>query len=150
MSKVKIDINKLKTIFQKIVPLFNREAADKLGAEIDGAIGKGVSPVRGQGRFQNYKESYQDAIKAGYQGGGKRVRPVNLMVTGKLRNSQNTKITNMKVIVTYTDEKAAYHNEGNGKMPRRAILPTKPGEEFSPAITKFLKGLAKKSIDAVL
>jgi hypothetical protein len=150
VSKIRISLDKLKRTFDKMLPLFNSMAEAQLGKEIDQSIGKGISPVMGQGRLGEYKSSYQGNIKAGYQGAAKRIRPVNLSVSGKLRASQRAAVKGGKLTVTYTDPKAKHHNEGTPIMVRRAMLPTKPGEEFSRAITKFLVGIAKKSIDAVL
>lgn len=150
MARVKLDLKQLQGFLKKAQPKFNAGAIDQLGGEIDASIVKGLSPVRGQSRYAEYKPSYQASIKAGRQGEGKRVRPVNLTKTGDLRNSQRVKEAKGKVTVDYRDYKAPFHNEGTPKMARRPLLPTRKGEEFSRTITKFLKSLAIKSIDAVL
>lgn len=149
-SRVKLNLKQLEGFLKKAQPAFNEGAVDKLGGEIDASIGKGLSPVKGVARYDQYKPSYQASIKAGRQGAGKRVRPVNLTKTGDLRKSQKVKEAKGKVSVEYRDYKAPFHNEGTPNMARRPLLPTRQGEEFSRVITKFLKGLAIKSIDAVL
>lgn len=149
-SRVKLNIKQLEGFLKKAQPVFNDSAVGQLGEEIDASISKGLSPVKGLARYDQYKPSYQASIKAGRQGAGKRVRPVNLTKTGDLRKSQRLKDVRGKVSVEYKDYKAPFHNEGTPKMARRPLLPTRQGEEFSRTITKFLKELAKKSIDAVL
>ena len=150
MARVKVNLDKLKKALPSARLGFNADVKATLGAEIDKQISKGVSPVQGQARYGDYKPSYKASIKAGYQGTVKRVRPVNLTVTGDLRKSQKLKADKDKISVAYTDEKAKWHNEGTAKMVRRPLLPTVPGEVFSRVITKFLLDKAKKVLTQFL
>jgi len=150
VARVKVDIKKMLAFLPKAQKDFQDSIMSEIGGEIDAQISKGVSPVAGLARYGQYKPSYQGSIKAGYQGGSKRVRPVNLHVTGELRGSQKVKASNGKVNISYSDEKAKYHNVGTNNMVRRPLLPTNKGEEFSRVIAKFLFGKAKKVFDAVL
>lgn len=106
--------------------------------EIVESIERGVSPVKGQGRFQQYSESYKDAISAGrYSRFAKRKRPVNLKLSGDLLKSIFVKVTNKGLLIGFDNKLADIHNNrgaGKSKAVRR-MLPTKEGEEFSRSIT---------------
>jgi hypothetical protein len=81
---------------------------------------------------------------------GKKVSPVNLTLTGKMLNSFKVKIRNNKISLFFSDKKAAYHNNGTDKIPRRAMLPTESGEEFNRNITLRIREVVSKSIKQVL
>ena len=156
MSKVSIKLTRALRSLRDIQKEFNRNAQRLIGLLIDQEIGKGLSPVAGWGRYDEYSSSYQAAIKGG-QYAGKKVRPVNLYLTGKLRKSQRvgtrTKEGGEVVTVSYTDKKAAYHNDGiptKRGVIRRPLIPTKPGEKFSRTIDRRLYEIAKKSVAKIL
>lgn len=121
-----------------------RELAKEL---IDKSIGKGISPVRrggdstgGRARYKAYSESYEDKIRRYIS--GKRVRPVNLKVSGKMRRSIKSRETREGFYVWYQDKKADYHNkEGAGKSRIvRQMLPY-ANQRFSRTITSKLQNL---------
>jgi len=135
----------------------------------------------GKSRYQKYSESYQDQItrRAAYlhfKGGGsvriddeddqdfidelneylikngKKLRPVNLKVSGKMLKSLKSKITkNEKVTVWFTDEKAKYHDkEGAGKSKvLRRLLP-RGVEEFNRAIQRKIIDAAGEAVKDLL
>ena len=74
---------------------------------------------------------------------GKRLRPINLTLSGKMLDSMFSKVENTKLVIGFTDEKASYHNEGTDKIVRRAMLPTNKGEEFNKNITLRLREIAR-------
>ena len=144
--------------FTAIRDRFNAKVAegggDGVGAAINALIMAGTSPVKGFGRYKEYSTSYKAAIKDGQYGGGKKIRPVSLHLTGAMLKSQTARETtrNGRKVVTvgYTDPKAGYHNAGNEKLPRRPLIPSLPGEEFSRAIFEKVFRMAKESIDEIL
>lgn len=80
----------------------------------------------------------------------KKVSPVNLKLKGDLHKSAEATVTPNGVLVTFTDPKAEWINEGTKNMPARRLLPNKPGEEFNYNIFKrildTLKSAIKKNI----
>lgn len=75
---------------------------------------------------------------------GKKTRPVNLRVSGKLINSFFVKQVGSKFLVGFSDDKAVYHNnDGVGpKKVKREMLPTEVGQSFArPIIDKVVNHL---------
>jgi hypothetical protein len=127
------------------------------------AIQKGISPVNmrdaypkntgGKSRYIQYSDSYKKKIKRGGEDMmGKRQRPINLKLSGKMLNSLKAKITkNEKVTVWFTDEKAKYHDkEGAGKSKvLRRLLP-RGVEEFNRAIQRKIIDAAGEAVKDLL
>ena len=131
---------------EKIIQLLQKQATDNIQAAIDewrpeaieilkeelnDHMDRGVSPVEGGGggtsgspRYEKYSPSYQKQIKDGVHG-SKKVRPVNLKLTGKMRNSLRFDKLQYGIRIKYTDEKFEIHNFlGAGKSHViRPILP---------------------------
>ena len=158
-KRVKLKLERLKSTFKRAVPLWVADVSKTLSELVDFEIGKGKSPVKGVGRFEAYSDVYLDRIEE--EGGiikgtdgklniGKRKRPVNLSVSGTMRKSLTLKKgawwNQRQILLYYKSKFAKYHDGGNLAIPRRPMLPTKEGEEFSRTITKFLKIAA---IDAI-
>ncbi len=157
--KVSINTVAMLRTFPEIQRQFNADVTESLGDELDKQIKAGLSPVAGEGRFKDYSDSYKDAIDRnegvmkGSDGGfwtEKKKRPVNLSVSGAMLKSRVIKTQGNTVKVTYGSKIAGYHNEGNDKLPRRALLPTGMGEKFSTTITRFLVGRARIIVDKIL
>ncbi len=157
--KIKFRLAAMKEAMPKAKEVFNNLASFKLGQEVNREISSGKSPVQGVGRFKDYSDSYKDAIEEnegimrgtdGKLWSGKRVRPVNLFVSGTMQKSQRITEKDGKIQLSYTSKFAVYHNVGTLKMPRRPMLPTDKGETFSRSITKFLYDTAKKAIYLVI
>lgn len=119
-------------------------------AAIINEIKSGKSPVKGGGnntggksRFKGYSDSYEDAIDNGrYSEHGKRKRPVNLTLTGKMLKSIKDRGTKNGFVIWFSDEKAKYHNEEGAGKSRviRQMLPL-PGQQFSRTITQQIEKL---------
>jgi hypothetical protein len=138
---------------QKVVQFIVKEVKDQ--------IIKGISPVdkggteikntSGSVRFNGYSDSYSKAIDRGYHK-GKKKRPVNLTLTGKMLNSLKAKIVRKGVVkVWFDDEKAIYHNEqgaGRSRITRR-LLPF-AGEKFTRVIQKKLSDALGEAIKPFL
>jgi hypothetical protein len=132
---------------------FKKEIKKSFGDELLDLVRKGVNPVKKTGnKYQQYSESYKEAIKAGRVPGKTAISPVTLKQTGKLYESLTIDISGDNPRVTFTDEKAFYHNnEGVGKSKvKRRLLPDGSGEEFTirlfQKILEALKNSIKKNL----
>lgn len=144
MAKVTTDFRKL---FKKF-KTFERETlnamARPLKREIVKEINDGRSAVSGKRRFTKYSASYRDAIKKGrFSKQSKRRSPVNLRLSGKLLLSIVSSISNKKLRISFTDDKAVFHQEGQGNLPVRKLLPG-PGEKFSKTIQLMMREFVSK------
>lgn len=119
--------------------------ADSIGKEIIGAakeaIAEGQSPVRGEGRFERYKDRKK------YPGDLKEARPVNLNLTGEmLANFSHRRKDNTTIEVGITGgsprakKLAKYHNEGTEFMAKRQFIPQE-GQEFTVRIMRVIREL---------
>ena len=140
MTKVRINFSQSKRDLDKFVKEAKSQIQVELKKEIVKSIERGVSPVKGEGRFPEYSEVYKDQIKDGRYA-GKRTRPVNLRLTGDLLKSLIIKATNKGLSVIFDNKLADIHNRlGAGKSKAfRRMLPTEKGEEFSRSITMRMK-----------
>ena len=114
-----------------------REMADEIAKEIL----SGKSPVTGD-RFEEYSDSYEK-IK-------RRKKPVDMLNTGEMLDSLTIKQDKMgRVKIFFKDKKAKWHQEGEGNLPVRRLLPARD-EEFNArlnkALMKLLKNAVKKTI----
>ena len=108
-------------------------------------ISEGQSPVRGIGRFIGYSESYKTWIKGAK--GDKKVRPVNLNLSGDMLAAFGFRISKKDTIevgiikgAEFQKEKAGYHQTGNGKMPARPIVPS-DNEEFAISVMRKIRDI---------
>lgn len=141
-----------------LVAQVQKEVVD---AEIKRAMLRGVSPVRGFGRFGEYLNPDR------YPGKGKKRkkprRPVNLFLTGEMQSwlqavkKSGTQITVgiAKVAPKFVKIKAQANNlgtvtkDGTGAVPRRRFIPQK-GEQWNVTIIRKIKNLFAKRVQAVL
>ncbi len=61
--RVKVDTSKLQKSLEKVVPKINKASKKALPELVKENIKRGVSPVKGVGRFQKYSENYRATIK---------------------------------------------------------------------------------------
>lgn len=80
---------------------------------------------------------------------GKKVSPVNLKLSGALLDSIFTRVNNNRVTIGFKDEKFEYHNEGQGNLPIRRMLPTNTGEQFNRSITLRIRNLVLSKIKKI-
>lgn len=131
---------------------FKKNIEGSFGEELLDLIEKGVNPVKKTGnKYDQYSPGYKNAIKAGRVPGKTKISPVDLKQTGKLHDSLEIDISGPNPRVTFTDEKAIYHNTlgvGKSKVKRR-LLPDQGGEEFTfrlfQKIIQALKDAIKKN-----
>jgi len=133
---IKKNLKSLKTFSRDVKKNFSRKLKDDIADEIIVDIIQGKSPVRNH-TFKPYK-----SIK--YKG---RKRPVDMFKTGDLLKSIHVKQNRLgEILVSFKDEKAEWHQEGQGKLPVRKLLPVKRGEKFNIRLTKFINKILKLAV----
>lgn len=149
-----IQVNQKNTMAKKI---WQSQVQSVLKDEMNAAFDRGVSPVEGgggqtgnQSRFVGYSPSYIKQMKTIYKTYSKKQRPVNLKLTGKMRNSLQITPSGEGVLVEFKDEKADFHNFlGAGKSHViRAMLPL-GGQNFSRVITSKITNLFIKIFKSI-
>lgn len=124
-----------------------RVAVDQMRLSLE----RGISPIRGERRLENYSESYSNAIKKGWLEYAKNVRPVNLILSGNMIAAIDYKAQKGLLEVGIWDpemaELAGYHQDGTKKMPARRFVPTKKGESFTVTIDRALLNKLKEIIN---
>lgn len=142
--------------------LFNKEgngARRKVLRAISGAseqiildvVNVGLSPVSGEGRFMPYEPSYVEEINKKYSAKyGKRIRPINLKLSGDMQKSYYSKYDTNKAEITigFKDKKARHHYEGiktKRGFKKRKLLPQNRETFIGPIIKKFYE-IAKKAL----
>lgn len=133
-----------------------RTQKDMAEAAIDGIkrqTSVGNSPVQGYGRFEAYSTQrgpVPDILKKRYpfnaKAAGKKVRPVNLRLTGELMDKLSMRFEKNKILVGYFNpprelkEKidSAQNGEPEKNVPQRKFLPGK-GERFTESIMRRIK-----------
>lgn len=138
-----------KTIKDVILSKSNwqKDAPPKIIKNIKDTIARGNSPVKGNGRFVEYSTSYKSAITKGRHG-SKKLRPVNLTLTGKMMKTLINRNTQGGFVIFFTSKLAKIHSkDGAGKSKTiRKIMP-QDKEVFKKSITlesdKMIKDLLK-------
>lgn len=130
---------------------WSRLAATLTKQEVLESISRGVSPVKGgggqtggQARYMRYSRSYIKQIKEGrHDRFGKKQRPVNLQLTGKMLRSIRSRETRAGYSVWFTSSLAEIHQtKGAGKSQvTRKLLPAESGQEYSRVITRKILSL---------
>jgi hypothetical protein len=115
--------------WQKIAP-------GKIIQNLKSTIASGNSPVKGNGRFVGYSPSYTEAIKKGRYP-GKKLRPVNLTLSGAMMRSLIYRPTKGGFVIYFTNKLAKIHSEQGAGKSRviRKVMPSDK-EQFKPAITR--------------
>jgi hypothetical protein len=142
------------SLIHKITDEFHKtmlgSRGDLVRDAILGMIKKGLSPVKGYGRFVGYSDSYLKSIKSGYIE-NKQKRPVNLTVTGNMLRSFFIRKSSLGLFIGFKSELAAYHNDLGASTSHviRKMLPTFHDEKFSKVVDDRIKDALKLSIDRV-
>jgi hypothetical protein len=133
-----------------------KKLGDTVVAEAKANIAAGISPVRWEGRFEGYSESYKAAIRRGKKDlKGKTVRPVNLSVTGDLmreythEGDENTVRVGFVDASTQNKKLAGYHIGGTENMPSREVVP-QPGQEWTVRIQQAIKTIYSERLSAII
>lgn len=165
MAKLKINKDFKKITAAILVNWNNARLANSVKAKYLELVRSGVSPVKGQGRFKKYSDSYVESIKGKvafrkikgrvvpirsgdilegsasfFSRYGKAQRPVNLTLTGQMlrtvRIRRNPSLYYFEIDID--SPISEHHNNGTSKMPRRALIP-KEGEEFTRVLEKHIE-----------
>jgi hypothetical protein len=155
MSKVKVktDFSKLQRKFDKLQGKALNALAKKYEQAIRLEISQGRSPVDGQGRFDGYSESYRQAIETGrYAREGKRIRPVNLYLSGEMMRSLKSTVFRNKIWIRFDNYLADIHNrKGAGKSrTKRRLLPTRNGESFNQSIQADIRKVLRNIVKQIM
>ena len=175
-TKVKVNFRGMEKLFKGF---FSRSFAEQVSSvvkhHIKRSIAVGKSPVQGVGRFPGYKAvETNKKLRKVKKGGGKiskvgypysvqsqfpskKVRPVNLFLSGKYLSDLDHKISVRKKSLTIgffrglSKKKAQTHNEGlHPKVPQRKHLPTGKDERFTASVDRVLKELFAKRLKIVI
>ena len=138
--KARIDTAALKNIAQKLEelkdhPLTQAEAkalGDSIVTEMKDLISKGISPIKGKGRFPAYKNpktGYPSTVRK--QHPDKRNTPVNLRLTGKMLADLKSLVIRRGKLnlpeIGYRSQKEILkekgHREGANTQPQRPTIP---------------------------
>ena len=155
----KVDQAALKNVQEKFEDLSKpiaKTTANKLGKaivdEMKNMIAKGSSPIRGHGKFSAYRGQYRKQIqKKGYVSvGGKKVskklRPVNLKLTGDFLKSLKSKAiiakTGYMASIGFRGKKSQNKERGHREMANnqgfRPIIPQAPKERWAQRIQAII------------
>lgn len=155
--------NKVRVQFSIIDDLIqltkNKAKAEVAGAsveaEIKGHIAKGVSPVKGKGKFAQYAKirthpsKYPDGVT------GKNTQPVDLKLSGKMLDQLTHWVKRKKNKLSFVvgispnapskiKKMAEAHNDGtltHKNVPQRKFIPNKKGDKFNVTIDRKIKEL---------
>lgn len=117
----------------------------------------GVFPVLPPGKVKKDKASGAEFTPLGKGGKAQRVKfekglgvgkkrsPVSMTLSGDMMKSLN--FNPSRGVLGFKDEKAAWHNDGQGKLPERRLLPDREGERFNQRIEKRLKDELSEAIN---
>lgn len=134
-------------------------AGNSVVAKILSLTAKGISPIRGPGikrRFPAYRGSYKDRIRRG-EVRGKRLRPVNLRLSGKFMRDLDfdtpRKKQGFEVRVGYFNQDAVDkelgHRLGTNRQAKRPTIPTLR-ERFVKTIEQDLDKIYGKATEKFL
>ncbi len=154
--KIKKDLRQLKKHIKGVQKEFSRSSLKKIKiAIIDRTILRGISPVKGEGKFQKYSTSYKESIRAGRLPVPKNISPVNLKLSFTMLESFFIKFKfgkKARIVMGFDDFLADIHNRlgaGKSKVIRR-MLPNRTGEEFNRSITSTILREFRKAVKKVV
>lgn len=139
---------------------FRKEDAEKLGNEVitemKDMISKGTSPIKGVGRFPEYKHAgvpgkYPASVRYKYP--DKRDRPVNLSLSGKMLRALKRRTYQAKwgfgFEIGYFDPEEAKKERGHAAgvkgQPKRPTIPV-GGREFAEKIQRLVNRRFREAI----
>ena len=131
---------------KKITNRDKLDVGDALIDEMKIAIAKGISPIKDAGRFPAYlharskdKSKYPFSVMDEFP--DKKIRPVNLSLSGKFLKNLKAKVENGTLLVGFFEEpwskyELGHREEANGQ-PKRPIIPQNE-EQFSQSVYRRL------------
>jgi hypothetical protein len=163
MIKVKVQTSDYSELFNKIKKQtaanqdrITRRWASECAVEVKklvlSEIASGTSPVLHKKAFKEYSALYKKQIKkAKGLFSAKKIKPVNLKLSGEMLDSAKSEAGRDYFTTTFTSEIAEYHNNkgaGKSKVIRR-MLPIK-GERFNLRISTKIEKILRDSIKLVV
>lgn len=173
--KTKINLNAFNNLSKKIKQINSNRIKNQIGSttvrEMKQFISKGISPIRGKGRFPGYKKSYLQQIRGnlafftrsdgkvvGFKPkrrsqkfSNKKERPVNLTLTGQMLKSLKHSLTGKGVRIGYSGKEASDkelgHRKGTNKQRKRPTIPNPPREKFALTIQNKIIALINKRLN---
>lgn len=135
---------------------FSKRGPVKIKQAIIQDMIKGISPVKGAGKYKKYSKGYIKEIRSGKskrmrEATLKSIRPVNLRLTGTLHRSLSSLFKRGALIIQFKNFLADIHNRrgaGKSKVIRR-MLPTEKGEQFNRRINKVMVDQVKEAVNKV-
>lgn len=152
-SKVKV---KVTLDFERDLPrLIQKGVNDEVGRvvveKVKEYVAAGVSPVKGEGKFEPYKNPIR------YPGDRKSRLPVNLYLTGRMLAALKWWDSPRGLTIGFKDPSstehkiAETHNEGTqDNVPQRKFLPTAQGDEFTERITNAIRQVYAKFLSDII
>jgi len=113
---------------------------------------KGISPIKGHPkRFPAYKGKYKEGIEKRHKRfKGKRLRPVNLRLSGDFMKSLKYRATKKGVLVGFFKPSEAAKEQGHRERANgqgfRPVIPQR-GETFIPTIINKLVDIMRKGVE---
>jgi len=169
--KAEVDTKALESIKKKTKQLkkpvtrdFARQIGRVIVKEMKRIIKRGVNPIKGWGKFPAYRGKYRKQIqKKGYvnvdgERVSKKLRPVNLKLTGKFLSTLTSKAepdkTGFSAVVRYktdlSEKKEDGHRTGHNEQAERPTIPQKKlREDFQKSISDKYIRLFNKAIKRV-
>lgn len=140
--KIKSNLKDLKLLTKQVRKEFARRAPLRIKRVILRDILKGISPVKGAGKFRKYSKAYKKAIRRGHLP-GKRLSPVNMVLSGQMLSDFFVKVVGgfsngFQLSIGFANEVADFHNkQGAGKIKViRRLIPDRTNEQFNRKITQ--------------
>lgn len=147
-----------------------KDLGDKVVEAMKESIARGVSPVKGEGRFIAYaaqrssggsgessfnKSKYPYSVMSKYP--FKKLRPVNLYLGGGFIESITSRAKKNIIEIGHINfpkgirDLFEAHNEGlNKNVPQRKYLPNKQGDEFVVSIMRLIKDIVSERIKNII
>lgn len=146
---VKVKLDGLKKIVKALESReVKKDAAFLVIAEMKSFITRGVSPVKGERRFEGYRDPKK------YPGDRKSKRPVNMTLTGSMLDALTYRFVAGSTFTvgwfSGVNAKKA-HNHNNGvTVPERRLLPDRRNESFNVSIMRELRNYYAKIISDMI
>lgn len=148
-------------LIQEVKKDFKEKAPPKIRETVLSDIRKGISPVKGLGKYLKYSDSYKIKIRNSKKfkseaNPTKNRSPVNLRHTGKLHQHFQVYPTgstrgSFRLAFDWPHRLADIHNNQGASKKKvvRRLLPTKQGEEFNVKIERKIFNELKESVKYV-
>lgn len=156
--KVNVRLDVRKHLKELNRPQTLKEIGDAVVDSMKETINSGLSPVKGEGRFEAYsgandRRKYPFNVQKQYP--NKTLRPVNLTLSGHMLNALSAEPSGGKITIGIGGkeaEKAQRHQLGDDKsnLPRRRFIPAQSGEQFIVSITRLIRDLYSEALSAIL